>query len=412
MLPSKLTKSVKTEIRKNLLECRQSTLRVFSQIDGVTFCRQAHPDFSPVGWHFGHIAFTEAYWILEHLGGLPKLWPEYQQLFAADGLPKSQRQQLPSLEIIYDYLKITRQKVLDYLQQQKEITQQERLWHFLIQHESQHSETIAIVLHLLGYRQELQQISSTPTPAPTPTMIAIPAGEFILGNNQIIAQDNERDAHQVYLDTYYIDKYPVTCGEYQKFILDGGYQNPQWWTPQGWQWVCDHKITQPLYWEKQSQLTNHPVYGVSWYEAQAYAKFVGKRLPTEAEWEKAACWNETAKEKYSYPWGNTPPTNDQCNHHLYLNSTTPVNAYPSGKSSYGCYDCLGNVWEWTASYLTPYPSFQYYPYSGYSQAYFDHQHYVLKGGSWATLRWGLRGSFRNWYQPQVREIFAGFRCVT
>ncbi|MCJ8280089.1 MAG: formylglycine-generating enzyme family protein, partial [Rivularia sp. ALOHA_DT_140] len=147
------------------------------------------------------------------------------------------------------------------------------------------------------------------------------------------------------------------------------------------------------------------------YEAEAYAKFVGKRLPTEAEWEKAASWDEESKSRRIYPWGDKKPTSEYCNHNNIHNQTTPVNAYPLGQSAYGLYDTLGNVWEWTTSWFDAYQGFQHYPYKGYSQVYFDNQHKVLKGGSWATRPWALRSSFRNWYHPGVRQMFAGFRCA-
>ena len=154
-----------------------------------------------------------------------------------------------------------------------------------------------------------------------------------------------------------------------------------------------------------------PVCGVSWYEADAYARFIGKRLPTEAEWEKATSWNVVTEQQHTYPWGQEAPNPHRCNHNNLIGQTTPVNAYPMGQSAYGCYDMLGNVWEWTATWFDAYAGFVAYPYRGYSQAYFDGQHRVLKGGSWATPPWAMRSSFRNWYYPGIRQILAGFRCA-
>jgi formylglycine-generating enzyme required for sulfatase activity len=171
------------------------------------------------------------------------------------------------------------------------------------------------------------------------------------------------------------------------------------------------QVTQPLYWKDELEWEHHPVQGVSWYEADGYARFVGKRLPTEMEWEKAASWNQLTKQRQPYPWGKAEPAG-HCNHHQAIGHTTPVDAYPEGKSSYGCYDLLGNVWEWTDSWFDGYNGFTSYPYRGYSQVYFDENHRVLRGGSWATFQWGLRCAFRNWYHPHVREILAGFRCAT
>jgi gamma-glutamyl hercynylcysteine S-oxide synthase len=402
--------SCREEIREALQTCRQSTLELFKDIDLDTFCQQAHPDFSPIGWHLGHIAFIEAYWILEQCAGFPPIFFEYHKLFAADGLPKQERQNLPSLPEIEVYLQTVRDKVFNYLETAP-IEKQERLWRWLIQHESQHSETITFILQLYRWQKFRSNVTLNFPSSKFDEEIQILAGEFEMGNNTIDAQDNERLAHLVYLDTYWIDRYLVTCQQYREFMSAGGYQNPQWWSKEGWKWLQENPVTQPLYWVDSPELSDRPVCGVSWYEAEAYARFVGKRLPTEAEWEKAASWNPQTKQKQRYPWGETQPSAKNCNHDILMGHTTPVNTYTAGISPYGCYDMLGNVWEWTASWFDGYPGFTSYPYQGYSQVYFDNQHRVLRGGSWATRPWGLRNSFRNWYHPDVRQILVGFRCV-
>nr|WP_238360621.1 ergothioneine biosynthesis protein EgtB [Iningainema tapete] len=416
--------NLKAEIYCALRQCRQQTLALFEGIDEATFCRQAHPDFSPVGWHLGHIAYTESLWLLERCADLPCLFPQYRKLFAADGLPKNQRVKLPNLEEIRYYLDTVRDKVLFYLEEAN-LEQLEKLLRFLLQHESQHSEIITFILELgrqesevrsqeSGVRsQELFILPHSPIPPLPCEMIEIPAGEFEMGDDSIDALDNERPKYKVYLDTYYIDPYPVTCGQYQAFMEAGGYQNHLLWSEAGWEWLQNEKVRQPLYWYDHPGWNNHPVCGVSYYEAEAYARFVGKRLPTEAEWEKAASWDAQAMHRRIYPWGDSKPTRNHCNISLHnkIGKTTPVDAYPAGKSPYGLYDALGNVWEWTACWFDGYSGFQSYPYIGYSQVYFDNQHRVLKGGSWATGIWTLRCSFRNWYYPSVRQILAGFRCA-
>jgi len=404
-------KSQREAIGQALHQCRDRSLALFQDLDFTTFCTQAHSEFSPVGWHFGHIAFTEGLWILEHLKGDPPLYPQYRKLFAADILPKEQRQNLPSKEIILEYVHNIRRLVLDYLETAP-IQQQSRLWWWLIQHECQHNETASLILQLqrLQHLPAYPVMPSNPARDIVPDMMEIPAGEFIMGSD-INPQDNARPAHSVYLDTYWIDRYPVTCGQYREFIEAGGYQTRQWWSKAGWEWLQNNPVAKPLYWSENKAWDDHPVYGVSWYEAQAYANFAGKRLPTEAEWEKAARWNPVREESTSYPWGEDAPNAFGGNYDLQVGQTTPVNAYPQGQSHYGCYDLLGNVWEWTASWFSPYPNFEYFPYRGYSQVYFDNQHRVLRGGSWATRPWALSSSWRNWYYPHLRQIFAGFRCV-
>jgi gamma-glutamyl hercynylcysteine S-oxide synthase len=401
----------RNQIREWLQECRQGTLAILAQVDEAAFCAQAHPDFSPVGWHFGHIAYTESLWLRERSAGLASLFPEHRRLFMADGLPKCDRIKLPSKAVIRHYLDTVRQEVLQVLET-IDLDQHERLWRWMLQHESQHCETIAFLLQLSVTSDQLPITNhQLPTTTPSHEMLKIPAGYFQQGNNAIDALDNERPAHQVDLNTYWIDRYPVTCAEYRLFMKAGGYQNPAWWSDNGWQWLQQEKVTQPLYWWEDPQWDNHPVCGVSWYEAQAYAKFTGKRLPTEAEWEKAASWDEINSLCCTYPWGEVMPNLERCNHNYAIAQTTPVNAYPKGRSAYGCDDMLGNVWEWTSSVFEGYEGFVSYPYVGYSQVYFDDQHQVLKGGSWATRPWALRASFRNWYHPGVRQILAGFRCV-
>ncbi len=399
---------------ETLQQCRQHTLDLFIEINRETFASQAHPDFSPIGWHLGHIGFTESYWILEKCANLYPLFPQYHRLFAADGLAKSERENLPEVEEILDYLTIVRTKILNYLETAP-IQQQERLWHWLIQHESQHSETITFILqlHNLHKNKYLSLITNNKRlNSLNNEMVVIPKGEFLLGNNNLQGIDNESPSNIVNLDRFYLDKYPVTCYQYREFMETGGYQKQEFWSPEGWKWLAENPVSHPLYWSDSSDWHNHPVCGVSYYEAEAYANFIGKRLPTELEWEKAASYDNLTSKKYLYPWGNENLNSHLCNYNLLVGHTTPVNTYAQGKSSFGCYDMLGNVWEWTNSWFTGYQGFKYYPYRGYSEVYFDNKHRVIRGGSWATRPWALRNTFRNWYNPWIRQILVGFRCAS
>ena len=436
---SKSIQSCREAIYRDLQQCRRGTFKLFADIDYDTFCRQAHPDFSPVGWHLGHIAYTEDLWLLQRCAGLEPVFPQYHQLFAADILPKKQRVFLPALPEVELYLDAVRKKVLDYLEVAP-IDEQERLWRFIIQHESQHCETVAFVLQMhrkkegrhdtdldtdtrinslqdRGIKQQKFPIPNSQFPIPnsrcpiTDLAIEIPGGEFYMGSDAAEALDNERSRHLCYLEAYSIDRYPVTCREYRDFMESGGYQNPDWWSADGWKWLQGEAVSQPLYWSENPAFNNHPVCGVSWYEAEAYCNFIGKRLPSEAEWEKAASWDAANQTYRIYPWGEEPPNGSLCNHGNNIANTSPVDAFPNGASAAGCYDMLGNVWEWTASTFDAYPGFESYPYRGYSQVYFDGEHRVLKGGSWATFPQALRSTFRNWYYPGVRQIIAGFRCA-
>ena len=370
-------------------------------IEGVT-CEvlrsQAHPDFSPVGWHLGHIAYTESLWIAGHLArsshsSQPDLSQPYDQLFSADGLPKAQRQHLPETTEILAYMDRVRSHTLKYLNDNAQtLADTLRLWHWLIQHEAQHAETIAMVLALHPLRPTPDRLSLIQPVSVesdgTSDMVLIEAGEFLQGCDAPEAIDNERPAHVVSTDRYWLDRTPVTCQQYRNFIEAGGYQERKWWSRAGWQWLqsagisagISGTISEPLYWV-QNDGDRYPVCGVSWYEADAYARFVGKRLPTESEWEKAAI----------------------------LAGQGCVDLHSSLQA--GCEQMLGNVWEWTDSWFVGYLGFRSFPYDGYSQTYFDRAHRVLRGGSWASPQSIVRPSFRNWYHPHRREMFAGFRCA-
>ena len=399
--------------------CRRQTLDRVADMQPALLKQQAHPDFSPVGWHLGHIAYTEALWITEPSANqISQLPLQYQQLFSADGLPKKERENLPDLEEILAFLEKVRENTLHHLSKaHAEISS--ALLHWLLQHESQHAETIAIVLalHEVKKNQEntglpkqridkcsisninkLSLNASADSPADNlkESMIHIKAGSFVQGCDEPFAIDNEKPAHSVWLNDYWIDRRLVTCQQYRRFVEAGGYQQKKWWTTAGWQWNQAAGIERPLYGSfyernegERNEGTfdtrsgnwpdNHPVCGVSWYEADAYARFVGKRLPTESEWAKAA------SQAASRTAGND--------------------------NALGCENMLGSVWQWTSTWFDAYPGFEPFPYAGYSQPYFDEAHRVLRGGSWATPQWALRQSFRNWYHPHRREMFAGFRCA-
>jgi gamma-glutamyl hercynylcysteine S-oxide synthase len=400
---------LRRHLRQAYLANRQATLDFVVTLTPEQLSQQIHPDFSPIGWHLGHIGFTEELWLLVHLAREPTAHLTYQteryrRLFAADGLPKSERGQLPGLSEMLIHLEQIRQRVWRYLDIAP-IVEQEWLWRWLLQHEAQHGETMAILRQL--QQQPLPWLGVQPPNPPHPPnlppldisrletdRVVIPAGPFWQGSDDSTALDNESPRHRVELCAYAIDRYPVTRGQFRRFIEAGGYRQRDYWSAAGWRWLQDHPVAQPLYWH-QPLGEDHPVCGVSWYEAEAYANFVGKRLPSEAEWEKAAQGAKLLAANHGGQWGQT----------------TPVQQSAGGQSDYGCCDLLGNVWEWTGSWFTGYPGFAYAPYPGYSQVYFDHQHRVLKGGSWATRAVALRSSFRNWYMPQTREIFAGFRCA-
>jgi gamma-glutamyl hercynylcysteine S-oxide synthase len=364
------------DILANFHTVREHTLSLGKDLDYQTFSTQAHPDFSPIGWHLGHIAYIWDHWILAKYAGITLTSDRYKKLFAVDGLAKSDRVNLPTVAEVYEYLNLVGDRLLNhlnnYLNPELDFEQQ-KLWHWLIQHETQHSETIVIVRQLLCKSPILNRTyfpnydpNANSAIASEPRFISVPSGYFTQGYDSLKAMDNESPAHRVFVDDFNICSQPVTQRQYRDFIDADGYTQKQYWSEAGWQWLQNSgqnlEQSQPLYTFGDDR---SPVCGISWYEADAYCQFAQMRLPTESEWEKAAD---------------------------YLN-------------------LKGLVWEWTSTLFHPYPNFVPFPYSGYSNAYFDQAHFVLKGGSWASSAFTKRSPFRNWYYPSVRQIFAGLRCV-
>ncbi|MDQ3921030.1 MAG: SUMF1/EgtB/PvdO family nonheme iron enzyme, partial [Actinomycetota bacterium] len=302
------------------------------------------------------------------------------------------------------------------------------VYNMILQHEYQHNETMLQTLQLMkgdGYK---------PTPsvelpkggAVEEEMVPIPGGPFVMGtDDRVRALDNERDTHEVDLPDFLIDRTPITNGAFAEFVESGGYERQEFWEPAGWEYIKREGITAPKHWHQpdsggwwterfgRKELLNPeaPVMHVSWYEADAYARWAGKRLPTEAEWEKAASWDPKTGMKRLYPWGDEAPTPVHANLDQLTFSTAEVGAYPEGASPYGVLGMIGDVWEWTATDFCAYPGFEAFPYKEYSEVFFGSEYKVLRGGSWATRPGAIRNTFRNWDFPIRRQLFCGFRCA-
>jgi ergothioneine biosynthesis protein EgtB len=258
-------------------------------------------------------------------------------------------------------------------------------------------------------------------------MAEIEGGLIWLGydNQGSFAFDNEKPAHQVFIQDFAIDKAPVSNGDFLEFINDGGYQNFRWWFSEGWEAVNREHWRAPLYWELHDDewmirdfsglhpATNkkdEPVCHVSYFEASAFAKWAGKRLPTEAEWEHAACYDPARKVKQAFPWGDTAPNSGNTN--FFENSywsTAPIGAFPAGANAYGCQQMIGDVWEWTTSDYVPYPGFKS-EFDEYNDKWFVNQK-VLRGGSFATPQVHIRATYRNFFHAHERWMTSGFRCA-
>jgi iron(II)-dependent oxidoreductase len=226
------------------------------------------------------------------------------------------------------------------------------------------------------------------------------------------------------VDAFHIDTTPVTNGAYLEFLESGGYDEPRWWSDTGWAYRMAHDITAPRFWRREAGgwwrtrfgvdepvPADQPVVHVSFHEAEAYAAWAGKRLPTEAEWEKAARFDPATGQSRRYPWGNEDPTPERAN--LGQRHLTPAaaGAYPAGVSALGVHQLIGDVWEWTSSDFGGYPGFAAFPYREYSEVFLGSEYKVLRGGSFGTDAAAIRGTFRNWDYPIRRQVFAGFRCA-
>jgi iron(II)-dependent oxidoreductase len=238
------------------------------------------------------------------------------------------------------------------------------------------------------------------------------------------AYDNEKPARTVDVPAFWLDTTPVPNRAYLEFVAGGGYDDPRWWTPAGWEWRCRSGKRAPAFWHREAGQwlrrrfgrveelpPDEPVQHVCFHEADAYARFVGKRLPTEAEWEKAASWDAATRTKRRFPWGDEAATPERTNLGQRRYHPSPVGSYPDGAAPCGALQMLGDVWEWTSSDFTGHPGFCAFPYAEYSQVFFGGDYKVLRGGSWASDPTAARTTFRNWDHPIRRQIFSGFRCA-
>jgi iron(II)-dependent oxidoreductase len=224
---------------------------------------------------------------------------------------------------------------------------------------------------------------------------------------------------------FFIDVHPVTNGEFLRFMEAGGYTTPDHWSEAGRVWLAESGVRAPKYWYEEDRRwmtrvmdrsapvdPRHPVSHVCYHEAEAYARWAGKRLPTEIEWEAAASWDPAAGAKRIFPWGDEPASPELANLDQLGFGTAPVGVYPRNVSPIGCYGMIGDVWEWTSSSFGPWPGFEAFPYEEYSAVFFGDDYKVLRGGSWATRPGAIRNTFRNWDYPIRRQIFSGFRCAS
>jgi iron(II)-dependent oxidoreductase len=428
------TAALRQRIADGLERARRRSIALTTDVlDTPQLTAQHSPIMSPLVWDLAHVGNQEELWLVRDAGRLEPVRCDIDDLYDAFKHPRSDRPALPLLDPAESraYIGTVRNKVLDLLDslpfEGRRLTEDGFVFGMIVQHEQQHDETM-LATHQLRSGEPV--LAGVPTPRPAagldlPPEVLVPAGEFAMGTSmEPWALDNERPAHRVDLPAYWIDTTPVTNAAYTAFIEAGGYDDPRWWSADGWAHRQRAGLVAPQSWERigpdwcrtrfgrtEPVPPGEPVQHVCWYEADAYARWAGRRLPTEAEWEKAARHDPATGRSRRYPWGDDEPAG-QANlggDHL---RPAPVGAYPAGASAYGVQQLIGDVWEWTASDFVGYPGFEAYPYREYSEVFFGTGEYrVLRGGSWATDPAACRATFRNWDYPIRRQIFAGFRCA-
>jgi iron(II)-dependent oxidoreductase len=408
-------------------------LLLISGLSDEDLHQQHDPLMSPIIWDVGHIAHFEELWLTQNLDG-PIEFSEMPGLYNPFEHPRATRASLalPTLAEMSERLAEIRARVLDRLEtvefdESNPLLRDGYVYNMVLQHEYQHNETIL---------QTLQLKKGAPYPAPRnisfpqlsprdPEMVAFDGGRVAIGtNDRSAAYDNERPQHEIDLPPFMIDRDPVTNARYLEFVADNGYQRAELWSEAGRRWLADSGAIAPTYWVRDGEewitrtmdLTRlvesaKPVCHVCYYEAEAFARWDKKRLPTEFEWEVAASWDPSANDSRRFPWGDSAADSTLANIDQLAFNTAPVGTYDRNVSPIGCYGMIGDVWEWTSSDFDGYPGFRSFPYKEYSEEFFGSEYKVLRGGSWATRPGAIRNTFRNWDYPIRRQIFSGFRCA-
>jgi gamma-glutamyl hercynylcysteine S-oxide synthase len=394
--------SSKAAIAERLAETRRRTLELLEPLDDEQLNRVYSPLLSPLAWDLGHIANFEELWLVRTIGDREPLRGDLGKLYDAIESPRRTRGELPILRDaeLRAYLSEVRDRTLEVLDDvsipadaDDPLLRGGFVYEMLIAHEQQHNETMLQLLMMVdGYRPLRLDAGPAGEPAASgPEMLRVEAGEYEIGAPPAgFAYDNERPRHTVELAAFEIDRTPVTNAAYLAYMEETGAEPPLYWQrdEQGaWRNSAIGR-NQPID-------LRHPVINVSWFEAEAFARWAGKRLPTEQEWEAAARGADARR----------------ANLDQLAFGTAAAGAYPDGAADCGALQMLGDVWEWTSSDFLGYPGFSAFPYPEYSEVFFGDEYKVLRGGSWATRRETIRPTFRNWDLPQRRQIFSGIRCA-
>lgn len=426
------TERLRERIAETLTRARNRTAALTDCVDEAELIAQHSRLMSPLVWDLAHIGNQEELWLVRDVGGREPVRADIDELYDAFKHARPDRPGLPLLNPgqARGYVRTVREKVWKVLERSTlrgdPLVAGGFAFGMIAQHEQQHDETM-LATHQL--RAGAPVLSAPAAPAGTAEVdgeVIIAGGEFRMGTStDPWALDNERPAHPVEVPGFAIDAAPVTNEQYLAFLDDGGYERPELWSERGWAYRVAAGLVAPQFWERDGDgrwwrrvfgvrtplRPRQPVVHVCWFEAQAYATWAGKRLPTEAEWEKAARFDPDTGRSRRYPWGEADPGPETANLGQRHLEPADIGAYPAGATPAGVHQLLGDVWEWTSSGFHPYPGFRAFPYREYSEVFFGGDYRVLRGGSFGTDPVACRGTFRNWDHPVRRQIFAGFRLA-
>ncbi|GAA4938728.1 iron(II)-dependent oxidoreductase [Actinomycetospora succinea] len=407
--------------------------------DDPDFTRQHSPLMSPFHWDLAHIANMEDYWLVRR--GAPDsdlvagVREDVDHLYDAFTNPRAGRSALPLLDPAEArvYGDRVREKALEHLEagsfDERRTLAEGFVFSMIVQHEQQHVETMLATHQLRAGTPVLH--ADPPPPAVVAglagTEVFHPGAEFLMGtSSEAAALDNEKPAHPVRVDDFWLDAAPVTNAEYARFVDAGGYRDRSLWSEAGWDHITAEGWTAPMTWEhvdgrwhrtsfgeRQAidDVGDQPVLHVCFHEAAVYAAWAGKRLPTEVEWEFAARHDHATGTTRRFPWGDEDPTPERANLDQRHLQPAPVGAYPAGASPLGVHQLVGDVWEWCDSGFEGYPGFEPFPYKEYSEVFFGGDFRMLRGSSFGVGTPNARTTFRNWDLPIRRQIFSGFRCA-
>lgn len=404
-----------------LRDARARTLALLEDLDDEQWLGPELAIVNPPRWELGHVAWFQEHWCLRRLRGRAPLLAGSDALFdsAAVAHDRRWRLTLPERTPTLGYARDVLAAVAAALEDAPALTDDERDFHRLaLYHEDMHGEAFVMMRQTLGYARPRDAQARSDGGGPCAGDVEVPGGTWRLGARSgagaPFAFDNELEAHEVRLAPFRIARAPVTHAEFRAFVEDEGYARRELWSAAGWAWRAQAGARHPLHWrtlggawerrsfERWVALEPHlPVHHVNAHEAEAWCRWAGRRLPSEAEWEVAAG-------PARYPWGDGPPDGSRAQLDLVRCEPCEVGAHPAGDSPHGLRQMLGNVWEWTATPFGPYPGFRPGPYREYSEPWFG-SHRVLRGGAFATRARLLRNTWRNFYTPERRDVLAGFR---